>query len=569
MKDGIRIAGFLSLFALFCAPAGAAEFPHFLPETPAPSRNLVVVRWDKGARMTDLTVRSLQGLVNRTQPFVWVGVDDTRGQAGWWLNQIIGMGLVEPNPPRMNVFDFLNTYKHYARGIVIPPTDIGTDAHHVAVARAAVDGLIVGDALMAQQLGLPIVEDYNGQFANHGEMYRYMYQRFIRTRALNLNAFMCERPDLGSSTFSVDYAVQHKLFTFCWHLNDQEELAALEEILNFMPDGIPMLGAPGGSTGYAPEGPTIQLISTYGKFALPSSGADNLSLRTGFPPLSPAEARQNLRTPPTYDPSKVYVCVQLSDGDNSNFYRRHNLENAWSYRGQVPLGWSLGMGCYALIPDVMRWYYLRKTSLDEFFQSISGTGYMFPDRFARGGLKYSPPFSPERKERAWSDFLYRAGAFFEPYDLNVTATHHFLNIPTEVFQRYATGLAGAWGILNGYNAVAPQYGGGVSVVDGMPIFHNMIDRNSGVAGTLRTDIIAAAGTARPAFVLIFWLPINADFDWGIAELQSLPADYQVVLPSEFARFYRTAAGLPDPPPWPDYVAPTPTPEPKPSLLEMR
>lgn len=546
-----------ALLALFLTaaprPAAANEWPFYLPPTETASRDLVVVRWDDRTRITDLTVRSLQGLVNRTTPTIWVGTEDgDPGDPGWWLRRITQMGLVNPDPPRLTVSEFLNAYKDRAKGVVIPPFDIGSDAHHVAVAHAAADGLIVGNTDTALQLGLPVVMNYKGRFADHAEMYRYIFDTFIKTGRLNLTAFICERNDLATSTRNVDYAVQQKLFTFCWHENNLAEVRVLEEIFHYMPDVIPMLGTPGGGRGYTNEGETINLISRYGKFALPSSGADNLSLRTGFPPLTREEAKQNLRTPPEYDPSKVYVMLQLSDGDNSNMYRMHHLRKAWAYRGRVPIGWSVGMGVYELLPDCMRYFYSQKTELDEFFQSISGLGYTFADTYARGAYRFGPAFPPARSNEAWQRFLYRGAAFMPHLDLQVTATHQFTRIENSTFARYAGVYQSAEGLLNGYNKVASQYGGNVTVINDFPIFHTQIDRNSGWEGLLHSDIAEAAGTRRPAFVQIFWVPFSADFDWGINELETLPEEYVVVLPSEFAAFYRKANGLPEAPSWPDF-----------------
>jgi hypothetical protein len=571
MSAAVRIWLGLAL-CLSCITASTAlgdvqspGYPRFLPPTEPASRDVVVVNWNGGDRLTDLAVRSLQGLVNRHTPSIWVGTDDNIGRSGWWLDRLVAFGLINSPTGTMSAFDFLQRYKGYANGIVIPPTDIGLDAYHVAVARAAVDDLMVGSDTLATTLGLPIIEDYRGRFASLAESFHHMFNSFIYTRRLNLSAFIYHRGDLGSSVNTIDYAIQQRLFTFTWHDGNYPEKWALEEILSFMPDNIPMLGAVGGGTGYASEGEVIQLISRYGKFSLGSSGADNVSFRTGIDPPAPAELTQNLRTPPTYDPNKVYVCVQMSDGDNTNAWRFHWLQNGvWAKRGQIPIGWSMGCGLYDALPTVTRYFYGNATELDEFFQGLSGLGYTWPGEFALGGLDHGPVFSPDRRERAWNDFLYRAGAYMDLMNWKVTSTHHFEDkddtlIGDEVWTRYAAGLPGCWGIFNGYNAVAGLYGENTRTTDGMPVFHTVLDRNSGDPGSLQTDIAAAAGATRPAFVMVFWVPFGLDMNWGISELQGLSSEYKVVLPSEFAAFYRQANGLPDPPGWPIWVSPTPTP----------
>ncbi len=307
------------------------------------------------------------------------------------------------------------------------------------------------------------------------------------------------------------------------------------------------------------------LISRYGKFSLGSSGADNLSVHTGLPHPSRENFRQNLRVPPVYDSNKVYVCVQISDGDNANTWRYHLLQRGlWQKRGRIPIGWTMAGGLKDLLPVAARYFYEEATPMDEFVQGLSGLGYTFPGEFALGERDQGPPFSNERKEGAWNDYLYRAGAYMDFMDFRLTTTHHFKNFGSgllgdDEWRRYANQLPGCWGILNGYNKVANLYGESDRITEGMPIFHSITDRNSGEPGSLVADITTAAGTQRPAFIQVFWVPFGLDYEWGVKELKSLPADTELVLPSEFAAFYRQAHGLPAPKSWPAWATPTPSP----------
>lgn len=564
-SSGSLLAGLLFILSWAIAAQAQQGFPRMLPPAPTSSRDVIVVNHESGDRLTDLSVRSLQGLVNRTTPTIWVGTDTSIGQSGWWRARLVEFGLINPPGPAISATVFLQSYKHFAKGVVIPPTDLGIDAYHVALARAAVDDLIVGTESMATTLGLPIVEDYRGRFATFAETLDYIHDHFIYTRKLSPTAFMYHRGDLASEIALVDYAVQQRLFTFTWHEGNFPEMWALERILAALPDNIPMLGAVGGGTGYSSEGKVIQLISRYGKFSLGSSGADNLSFRTGVEPLSQASLRQNRRPPPAYDPGKVYIAIQMSDGDNTNMWRRHLLRQGyWEKRGQIPLGWAMGAGTQDLLPTAVRYFYTSATEMDEFYQAISGLGYAWSGEFAEGGLDQGPAFSEQRREKAWTDFLYTAGAYMDLMDWKVSSSFHFEDrddnlIGDETFSRYASGLPGCWAIFNGYGEVASLYGQLNRTTDGMPIFHAAIARSSGPVGSLRQDILTAAGATRPNFIMLFWLPFFLDLDWGIQELKSLPPEFEVVLPSELASLYREAKGLPTPPPWPIWVSPTPTP----------
>ena len=528
--------------------AAAADWPRMLPPTPRPARDLVVVDWDPDSpadRPMDLAVRSLQGLVNRERPRIWVGTEEDRpGRAGWWLARFQEMDLVDRDLRVISGEEFLREFSHFARGAVVPPDNLANDGHHVAVMKAAVDGLIVASPALARSLGLRVVEDYRGRFRSHAESYRYALDHFLRPGRLNPDALVCERDDLRVATATVDYVVQHKLFQFAIHADAPDEIAVMREVLTFLPDCIPILGTAGGGKGYLREGPIVSLISGYAKFYLGSAGAANLSVHAGFAPPTPEQMRQPLGPAPELDPTKIYLCVHSSDGDNTNVARAHILrKDRWARRGRIPIGWTVPAGGLDLIPGIIRYYYSQApcTPNDEFIMGLSGAGYMFPGQFGQ-----APGFSRERRERAWSKFLELSEAYRRRMDLRVVTIHHFRERGSQLigrtfFRRYARAMPDLLGLLNGYGYfdIAAAYGETGTSVDGMPIAHaayNRMKPNGDVAAELRQ----AAGDQRPAFLHVFWIPMILDDEAMIAQLKALPEEFEIVLPSDFFRLYRQA-----------------------------
>jgi hypothetical protein len=545
----------LTAMTLLMWPRGdgraGADWPRMLPATPRPARDLIVVDWRPASmadRPMDLAVRSLQGLVNRQQPRIWVGTDDSPGEAGWWLKRFQEMGLVNRDLRVISADEFLREFKHVAHGAVVPPDNLGDDGHHVAVMKAAADGLMVASPELARSLGLRIVADYRGRFHSHAESYRYAFEHFLRKGRLSKAALVCERDDLRSATATVDYAVQHKLFQYTIHADAPDELAVLGEVLTYLPDAIPILGTAGGGNGYIREGPIVSFISGYAKFYLGCSGAPNLSVHAGFPPPTPEEMRRPLGPEPTLDPGKIYLCIQMSDGDNTNVARSHLLRKKehWRKRGRIPIGWTVPAGGLDLIPGIMRYYYLVEppTKNDEFIMGLSGAGYMFPGEFGR-----APGFTWKRREAAWRKYLDLSEAYRKRMGLRVLTIHHFRERGTQligrtVWRRYARAMPELLGILNGYGYfdIAAAYGGTITSVDGMPVSppaYNRMKPDGDVAAELRQ----AAGDERPAFLHVFWIPMAVDDDAMIAQFQALPDEFEIVLPSDFFRLYRQAAGI--------------------------
>jgi len=548
--------------------------PWFLPETPEPSGDLVVVKGlDETDYLSNLAVRSLQGLVNRDKPKVWIQRQDPVDGEDGWLGRFEEMGLVK-SYTEIDPLGFLDSYKDYAEGIVVPPflecefAQHGYDGHHVAVMTSAAEDLIVAGKEMAQRLDLPVVVDYTDAFRDLGESLEFAYEKYLTSGRLNTGAVFFENDSNFSGLFTTDYVVQHALYQFTWHTKarvlpgsmartedlDQTETETIHRVLELLPGLTPVLGSPGAGEGYVDEGRLVITASRYGKIFVPCAGADNLSVHAGYPKVEARYMKQNRPKRPDFNASKAYIAVHMSDGDNTNLARSHWIKirnqrkgGAWHKRGKIPLGWSLGPAVFDLIPGIARYYLTmeeyKPTVQDEWIIGFSGLAYIFPGEFGEN-------LDEEERERLWDRFMAKTKEFMDYMDTRiVTIQPHTVTstsgiVGEDVFTRYAKGLPSLRGIFNGYNSVAARYRSLTSCVDGIPIFHSAVAVNRGTPGDgiLARGIQKMAGRERPAFIHLFVIPMGSDLEYIADELSRLPEDFLVVQPSAMAELYHDYVG---------------------------
>lgn len=512
-----------------------------LPPAAPAARDLVVVDWQpKSARdrVDDLAVRSLQGLVNRRGARIWIGTEPRTGSPGWWLSQYQQMGLVDAKPAVIGRDDFLKRYRFYAKGVVVPPGNLGQGGYRVAVMKAAADDLIIGSRELAAKLGMEVVEDYSTRFSTYAESWRYALDELWPK--LCGRAVFVDRDDLTNCTATVDYVVQQRIFLCAPHTAAPDEMGLFQETLSRLPGNCPVLGSVGGR-GLYNEGDIVRAVSKSGNVFAGCSAVSNLTVHAG---MKPVKLSQPMRDCPKLDRSRVYVAVEISDGDNANVFFTHiPRRRIWENRGQAPIGWTLGQVATELAPAIVAHYYATRSHLDEFISGVSGYAYMFPGDF--GGALTS-----ERREAVWRSFLKRTDDFLANADMHTTTTLHYQEAPGPVrlgvLARYA-GLKNALGIINGYNAVYQDYGGRTcEFAEGLPVFNTVTDRTWSEPGdkTLAQEVIERTPKQRPAFMALFMIPFVLQPDHFGQVMDSLnqleKRGYVLVLPSELAQLAREA-----------------------------
>jgi hypothetical protein len=308
------------------------------------------------------------------------------------------------------------------------------------------------------------------------------------------------------------------------------------KILADMPPEGAVLGFPYGGVGVGIGEPNgVELISRYAKSLVCTDHLTNVCVTSGVriaplkqPPQSPA---------PKLDPSKIYIALALSDGDNENVWRDF-IHKRYFYSprfGDVPLAFGIGPAIIDLQPGVAQWYYRHAKPNTEFLADVSGIGYIQPANY---GLAFKD------RDAATTGFLRWTRDYLGLLDLRTLRT---VDGPDSVLRAYAQALPGLTSIF----ADMGRYSGREGIANltytlpgPMPVFRAVTSWRDGKAGFL-PEIRQQVGSVRPAFVNGFVHCWTFDDMAAIADVYDhRDGDMVFVTPSQLADLYRQAAPKP-------------------------
>ena len=517
------------IYAGLTLPAPPRPYPTLQPKTPPPARHLYVADVRHLTHDEQLLLTSLQGLVNRTQPRIYlIGGDDDP----FWLQAMQDQGQTGTPITVTDPFSLLKTFQSAYKGAVVPDPKVYVSPC-LAVDLAGADDLVIATPELAARYGLPIKNDLRGKFKDDSDALHY-----ARTALLpRLNPYLClclDPPLLGSQ---VDDVIAARGMAF-WitgpkaqdrpGANEAGERAEIEETFARMPLGAVVRGFWWHGDGVGvDETPGVSLGSRFGKITTVSDYVANYSVLSGVPAPT---LRQKPQPPaPVFDPTKVYLAFTMSDGDNLCTWRgyfRHYFTDP--LHGTFPVGWGMAPSLIDVAPTMAQWYYDHAAPTDEFLCDVSGVGYMYPPDWATA-LKDRPA--------ATKSFYGLTQTYMERMGMK---TVRLMNVRTE-------DIAGVGADLPGVAFLMPDYGtqGGDSyshftytLPTGQPVFR-AVSFGPG-AQKLADQVRGSVGTVRPAFVNAFvW-------NWGSklsdlkAMLDALGPDYVAVTPSQLNALYRQA-----------------------------
>ena len=519
------------IYAGLTLPTPRRLYPTLQPKTPPPAAHLYVADVRHLPHDEQLLLTSLQGLVNRTQPRVYLIHDD---EDPFWLQAMQDQGETGKPIPVTDPFSLLKTFQGAYKGAVVPDPNVYVSPC-IAVDIAGTDDLVIATPALAARLGLPIRSDLRGKFKDDADALRY-----ARTTLLpRLNPYLClclDPPLLGSQ---VDDVIAAKGMAF-WitgpkaqdrpGANEAAERAEIEATFARMPLGAVVRGFWWHGDGVGvDETPGVSLGSRFGKITTVSDYVANYSVLSGVP--VPTLKQKPQPPAPVFDPTKVYLAFTMSDGDNlctwRGYFRRYFED---PLHGTFPVGWGMAPSLIDVAPTMARWYYDHAAPTDEFLCDVSGVGYMYPPDWATA-LKDRPA--------ATRTFYGLTQTYMERMGMK---TVRLMNVRTE-------DIAGVGADLPGVAFLMPDYGtqGGSSyshftytLPTGQPVFR-AVSFGPG-AQKLADQVRGSVGATRPAFVNAFvW-------NWGSklsdlkAMLDMLGPDYVAVTPSQLNALYRQAQG---------------------------
>jgi hypothetical protein len=517
------------IYAGLTLPIPPRPYPTLQPKTPPPAQHLSVADVRHLTQDEQLLLTSLQGLVNRTQPRIYLIHDE---DDPFWLQAMQDQGQTGKPIPVADPFSLLKTFASAYKGAVVPDPNVYVSPC-IAVDIAGADDLLIATPELASKWNLPIKSDLRGKFKDDAAALRY-----ARTTLLpRLNPYLClclDPPLLGSQ---VDDVIAARGMAF-WitgpkaqdrpGADEAGERAEIEETFARMPLGAVVRGFWWHGDGVGvDETPGVSLGSRFGKITTVSDYVANYSVLSGVPART---LNQKAQPPaPVFDPTKVYLALTMSDGDNLCTWRgyfRHYFTDP--LHGTFPVGWGMAPSLIDVSPTLARWYYDHAAPTDEFLCDVSGVGYMYPPDWATA-LKDRPA--------ATRSFYGLTQTYMERMGMK---TVRLMNVRTE-------DIAGVGADLPGVAFLMPDYGtqGGDSYAHftytlptGQPVFR-AVSFGPG-AQKLADQVRGSVGTVRPAFVNAFvwnWGSKMADLK---AMLDALGPGYVAVTPSQLNALYRQA-----------------------------
>lgn len=512
-------------------PTVPRPYPTFQPKMPPPARHLYVADVRHITSAERILLLSLQGLVNRTQPRIYLIVKDADR---FWLDEMRKQGDTDAPIPVASPLSLVDRFRSSFHGAVVPDPKVYLTPC-VAACIAGADDLLMATPELAHRLKLPIKADLRGRFPSDTEALRYVRKR-LQPR-LNPYLACCLDPTIFDSG-ALDQIIAAKGLVF-WITGTKaqnlpgargpQEISEVKAILAAMPLGAVVRGFwwHGEDIGIN-EGPGVSLGSRFGKVTVVSDYVANFSVFSGVP--QPTLRQKPQAPPPTLDRSKVYFCFTMSDGDNLCTWRdyfRTYFEDP--LHGTIPIGWGMGPTLIDNAPVWARWYYDHSTPNDEFLCDVSGVGYI-----------YGPDWATSLKDRE--------GAFAEFYRWTEQYMHRLDMHTIRLMNVEAPDIAQAARLMPGVRFLTPDYGNPgdksyrqmtYDLPGDQTVFRAITGADAGVE-KLVAQIKQRVGSTRPAFTNVFiW-------NWGskLSDLKRmqelLGPEYVAVTPSQLYALYKQA-----------------------------
>lgn len=354
----------------------------WLPRSKPLEKNLYVLDIGALSQSERLLAVSLQGIVNRKRPRIYL----LSSNFDWeWLELLRKKGheILLVN----NVWELLRKFQKEIKGLVVYDPEF-PDTINIATMISAVKEAVIASPRIASRLNtFPITEDLRNRFKNRIEAYEWAYQSLWRE--LNHSILAMMHP---AWIFPRDYLIEFKAFTFwiegeanCWF--PPEDISFLKKLLVSTPLHIPILGwwDDGAGSGIG-ESTGVMFSSKYGKVTVATALCPNLSVHSGV--KMPQHLRQQPLKVKEVEP-KVYLSFLLSDCDNFGMNLSGVIKSKWNQkeRGEIPMGWPFCPTQVELTPLAIEHFYATAT-VNDYFLSADGIGYVWADFY---GQNYQNP----------------------------------------------------------------------------------------------------------------------------------------------------------------------------------
>jgi len=341
---------------------------------------------------TRLMVLSLQGIVNRRKPSIYVLWESAHLRptaSERWLEYYRSKGWIR-GYRIIDMYDAIEKYKHYLKGIVVYDPELPATIN-LAVSLAGVEDLIIAHPDMLErlmELGLEVKYDLRNKFKDRIDAHRWQLENvFPRCSRDLINLFPTMKGVAIYRVSIIDYVIASKGCSIGLSVGSDSSL--IGEYYSKMNRFAIAIGYPEDPKW---ERAWVSLTSKYGLLNLLATAfSPNFSFHSKVP--AKKEYRQEHRLEVKVDPGKIYIAFAVSDlGLNvmQDFYYEMWLSEG---RGEVPVSWWLDPIVTDFCPGIVQYYYETKTPNDYFFSAHVGgrirpSDFPYLEEYLHRGQKY-------------------------------------------------------------------------------------------------------------------------------------------------------------------------------------
>ncbi len=507
----------LSLFSVETKAQITWPANQLLPSFPAsaPTQDLIYTR--NISAEEKYLFSSLDGLVNLTQPRIFVYDGDAFAEGPYTWLQSLGLNWVEHS----DNWELLTKYRNEISGLIVyDPAQIHTVNLATALAKDK-KALIASPALLsrlsAAPYNLPVLLDLRGQFTSKLHVYQTLFDTYWPT--MDHRLLIGLNPEVHQGSLR-EYATA--VGTAVVWLDPQ--IAGESELLNSF---LASMSAGARYMGWWPdEGPGITRASGYGISTIASDFCSNLTVHSGMPrtiqikPIPPKPKLQN----------KIYVAFIISDGDNLQ-YVEHLMRKLWNNpdRGSVPIGWTLSPAMVDAMPGALNYYHQSSTENDNLISGPSGYGYTYPNEWTDQAML--------------SQFVTKTEEYNQRAGFRVITVWNGITggINQNVGEIYAASAPSLLGVT------AQNTGGPLSIYNnslpGKPLSCNYCTGEQAMKEHIASASVGWNG-AEPRFVIIQaqpWTDVKPSNFKNV--MNSLNSNYTVVRPDHLFQLLRESKGM--------------------------
>jgi hypothetical protein len=515
----------------------------FWPKSAAPAEELLVVDVSEAGPHVEFALTVMQGLVNRSEPRLYLLHTRYARQDRMWLDELHVEGITSRE---ISVAEAWTRFKGELSGAVLYDgaimDEIG-DYHsdqlnqtNLLMMIGALEDAVPLTPEMNAELALPVAFDARERWANQYDMMQWAYRELFPR--MNHRIVATNYPGIFLIT---DYLVQFRIFTFWFpeHRTQPEE-NLLRGILASTPPNTPIVGwwfdwmphptdPDHRAADAVMEWPGLLRGSYFGKVLTPSHEATNLSVHSG---VAVQGHRHKAPERPALDPDKVYYAHIISDGDNLGealMMRTRDLQWDKEERGTFPMGWTFAPAAARMAPPVLN-YYLRTATANDLLVGGLGVGYTAPTIYLRA--------YPEQRDELYAAYARRTDAAMGWIDTTSLWLINAIDEDEDRFARHAEDHLES--IYTGYGG-APEQASARVGANRVAIFRAATrflsgEREEMIQGMV--DDIRAAATTRPAFIDAWVINWGFTMDMLKEVQRRLGPDYVAVRPDVLADLCR-------------------------------